>query len=320
MALTILVPLDGSPLAEQALPYASTLARTGQARVILVRATLAHALPGLDSAKDQLRGELSARDYLATVAGRLMAQGIEVETANPPGDAAEKILEQVRIWNPDLVVMATHGRGGLAHMIYGSVTQAVLAQSPVPVLLVRAGQPERLLGRLAGVPRILVPLSGTETSEAVLPMAARLVDLLDGELVLLRAVTIPEPPASMRPAAPLPVLDGAYLGTVRTSPAPEGFSWALWEDGCQRDAREYLERIADRLTAERPGRRVLVEVRSGSAKQAIGDVAETHKVALVAMPMHSYNTTPLRPRFGEVTRHVLHHDGLPLLLVRSPAT
>ena len=106
MLSSILVPLDGSTLAERALPYAEALARPSGARVVLVRAVPGDREHGTES-------EAEARDYLNGLAARLAERVGVVETAVPHGAAAEAIVEEARRQGSDLIVMATHGRGGL---------------------------------------------------------------------------------------------------------------------------------------------------------------------------------------------------------------
>src|SRR5581483_10854271 len=178
MPKLILVPLDGSPLGEQALPYAETLARASGARVVLVRAIRVSAFPGVDTTDAQVRAEQEAAEYLAVVAARLDAAGIAVETATPYGEAAAEILEEIGLRGADLVVMATRGRSGLVRLVHPGIAERVLVESRVPVLLVREGQPERVLARLDEQPPLLVPLDGSTFAEAALPVAAEVAEAL----------------------------------------------------------------------------------------------------------------------------------------------
>ena len=94
----------------------------------------------IERAQSQVRAVAEAECYLATVAARLAEQGIRTEIAVPYGAAAKGILTEIDLRTTDLVVLSTHGRSGLSRLIDGSVAQAVLASSAVPVLLV---PPER---------------------------------------------------------------------------------------------------------------------------------------------------------------------------------
>jgi nucleotide-binding universal stress UspA family protein len=125
MFRNFVVPLDGSELAERALPYAVRLARAGQGRLMLVRVALAPPSMTIDGAgweRDQREAVDAAEHYLGAIAEKLADQ-VPVETVVPYGRPAVQILEQVRLRDADGVVMATHGRTGLAKLLYGSVAE-----------------------------------------------------------------------------------------------------------------------------------------------------------------------------------------------------
>ena len=144
MYRTILVPLDGSPLAEAILPEIEKLA-TGVARprVILVRVVPAHHIPGQDAIEWQARMIRRAEDYVEQIKERLTGQGYLVDHHVPYGEPASKILEVCELYNYDLIAMSTHGRSGLGRWLMGSVADKVVRTSAKPVLLRRA-RPEDL--------------------------------------------------------------------------------------------------------------------------------------------------------------------------------
>ena len=138
---TILVPLDGSPLAEVALPKALELAEISGARLLLLRAAQAHSLPGLDPTDFQVKVVREAEEYLARVGERLADQGFkEVECSVWYGSAPYAIVEASRLYKVDLIVMTTHGRSGLGRLILGSVAESVLRGTTTPILLLRAAE------------------------------------------------------------------------------------------------------------------------------------------------------------------------------------
>jgi nucleotide-binding universal stress UspA family protein len=137
----ILVPLDGSPLAESAVATAAEMARPGPGTLILVRAAEAHPFPGTDPVEAQVDVVREAETYLAGVTERLKAQGLaNVETSVWYGPAAAAIVDAARARKADLIVMSTHGRGGLGRLILGSVAESVLRGTTTPILLLRASQ------------------------------------------------------------------------------------------------------------------------------------------------------------------------------------
>ena len=137
---TILVPLDGSILAESALAPAVDLAREHGATLVLLRAAEAHTRPMADPIEAQVQTVRGAEDYLAGLRGRVTQAGIAgVETSVWYGPPAEAIVEAARFRGADLIVMSSHGRTGLGRLVLGSVAETVLRATRVPILLIRPG-------------------------------------------------------------------------------------------------------------------------------------------------------------------------------------
>ena len=134
---TILVPLDGSTLAESALTHAAALAKGG-AQVILMRAAEAHTLPTSDAAEAQVKVVREAEEYLGGVKARLAKEGVtRVETSVWYGPPADAIVEATRFRKADLIVMSSHGRSGLGRLVLGSVAESVLRSTKTAILLTR---------------------------------------------------------------------------------------------------------------------------------------------------------------------------------------
>ena len=151
MFTRILVPLDGSELAERALPLAQSISQSSTAAIDLVQ--VVSRLPELEAGRtgdsilvadlerDAARQLVEARvtrgkEYVSRVATQLEEAGIEVTTALLEGGAAENIVDYTREHGIDLVVMSTHGFGGLKRLSLGSVTDRVIRSCEVPVLVV----------------------------------------------------------------------------------------------------------------------------------------------------------------------------------------
>ncbi len=137
----ILVPLDGSSLAEGALPKAVELAQTAGAQLLLLRAVQAHTLPGIDPTEAQVKAVREAEEYLGQVLDRLGALGLtDAKTTVWYGPPAYAIVEAARLHKVDLIVMTTHGRSGLGRLILGSVAESVLRGTTTPILLLRVAE------------------------------------------------------------------------------------------------------------------------------------------------------------------------------------
>lgn len=149
----ILVPLDGSSLAEETLDGVRKLAGLHGSMIVLLRVAFALVFPGVDPSESQIKVTEEAEGYLDRVAGELRAEGIEVKTVVRYGFPAEEIVDHLERGNFDLLAMATHGRTGPARLVMGSVAEKVLRSASVPVLLFRAS------GKVAGAGR--QPISAT---------------------------------------------------------------------------------------------------------------------------------------------------------------
>jgi nucleotide-binding universal stress UspA family protein len=287
MLATLLVPLDGSHLAEQALPYAERLAEATSARLVL---SCVLPLSVLQRPEADLASADEARAYLQAIADRLTSKGRVVETTAPWGNPASWILEQVSSTHADLVVMATHGRSGPGRWLYGSVADEVLRRAPVPVMLVPPGVAE--LWPADRPLCILVPLDGSPHAEAALGPAKELATRLGSEIVLLQVVLFS--PYSFYG-------DGsAYLA---------GFD----PDVALGEARQYLEGLTTQLV----GNRVRVVAELGQPSFAIAEVARREKANLIAMATHGRSGLA-RLVLGSIATGTLQRTSVPLMLIRPP--
>lgn len=136
----VLVPLDGSPLAEMALPKALELLSDGPgATLILVRAAEATSLLGIDPTEAQAAVVREAESYLKAVAARLTDKGLtRVVRSVWYSSAAKAIVEAARMRHADMIVMSTHDRSGSSRVILGSVAESVVRGTRAPILLVSA--------------------------------------------------------------------------------------------------------------------------------------------------------------------------------------
>jgi nucleotide-binding universal stress UspA family protein len=176
--LRVLVPLDGSELAERALPEAKRLVDAtgdGDAPGEVVLVTVADTSRGATAVNpEQARGALraAADGYVRGIAAQLAWRDVQVLPVTLlAADVAGAIVDQVSIEGADLVVMATHGRGGLGRWLYGSVADRVAHVSPAPVLLYRPTGRRESAGTPPGVPTVpavLAVLSGAGAGASML--------------------------------------------------------------------------------------------------------------------------------------------------------
>lgn len=276
MLKKILVPLDGSPLAEKAIGYAAELSIPTGATILLVRVANSHTLPGVDPRERKEGAIFEAEQYLTQTAATLIERGYACEAAVPFGQPAECIAEQARLNGSSLIVMSSHGRTGAARLLFGSVAEAVVARSSIPVLLTRAWTSQDARWRMPERPLLVVPLDGSPFAETALEPAVSLADDFDAGLLLVRAEPV-----------------GARLS----------------------DALEYLTRISARLEEAYPDLTVIVDVRSGEPAEAIEAALRQNGAALVVMATHGRGGL-VRSIMGSVAGRVLRDGSAPMVLIR----
>ena len=140
----VLVPLDGSPFAEDIIPFVTDIAAPLGMSVILLR-VVPPAIPEAPLMEPRvlmkyMEGKIAeARDYLATIGDDLRCRGVRAQSRVRCGFPAAEIVAGGRETGADLIAMTTHGRTGFKRLIYGSIAEAVLREADSPVLLVRLG-------------------------------------------------------------------------------------------------------------------------------------------------------------------------------------
>jgi nucleotide-binding universal stress UspA family protein len=302
MASQILVPLDGSSLAEGALPCAITLARGLEAGLTLLRGVWIpeDVLEIMDGSTVKLqtvaaRLEEEAGEYLSPVAEQLQETGLQVRYVVRRAPAAEAILDYAELTDTACIVMATHGYSGIKRWTHGSVAERVLQTASVPVLLVRVSDKdaEPDWHELARCQRILVPLDGSPVAERILPTVSNVAQAMEAEIILFQV--------------PIAHVTGWTTG-----------DWYIPVQGVlqtpEEDAEAYLTSVADGLREQ--GLEVSTATAIGAVASCIVDFAEANKVDLIAMCTHG-RTGLARWALGSVADRVLRAGGVPILLVRA---
>ena len=302
MISTVLVPLDGSPVAEQAIPYAQALLADGGEGVLL------RVVPEFDPLLPELLWTLQAepepaeiaavRAELDRVATRVGDTRVRWATDVVRGDPGEEILGSIARSRVGLVAMTTHGRGALGRATFGSVADRVSRESPIPVLLVRA-HPDGLPVVTADIRRLIVPLDGSDLAEASLPLVVDLAKQLGIPVHLVRALNLA--------AVLTPLVDG---GGLLVSPSPEVYEQMT--ESVESDAREYLTSVSTRLEEE--GVSATWSVLEGSPFFAIAEATETGD--LLVTTSHGRGGV-LRWLMGSVAEKLVREAPVPVLLVPS---
>ena len=307
MFTRVLVPLDGSPRAERAIPVAAKIAAASNGSVVLVRIVTMPVEYGPALVPPLSMNTMDAeyaefKGYLTDMAGLPVLANIPTEVQVLMGPPAQTILEAVADKKADIVVMTSHGRTGFSRWMLGSVAQLIAHHSVAPVLILRehgttlvAQHPD-----FEHLPRVLVPLDGSPLAEAALEPAADVAAALSPTQAALHLALIVSPYEAME----------------------ENMPEALAVGG----AKEYLGAVADRMKKDHPGLTITWSVGSGlDIAETIIRIAErgddTEGAGVfggcdaIAIATHG-RTGFARWALGSITERVLHGTKLPLLIVR----
>jgi nucleotide-binding universal stress UspA family protein len=293
----ILVPLDGSSLAECVLPHVIALATLSDASVTLLRVLEtreADQRTPFANPLDAHLGGVIADAYLAEAAERLSRAGISTETATLSGPAAEQIVAYARRSDVDLIVLSSHGENGLSAWNVSSVTQKVALRAHRSVMIVAAYVAPRQGQELVPYRRVLVPLDGSQRAECVLPTAIALAQAHDVELVLAHVVRKAEMPYGVQ----------SYQENRRLVDTLAGYQ--------RRAAEAYLEDVRARLPVEA---KVELLVRS-NVTVALRELADQSACDLVLLSAHGHSGSPCCI-YGGVTMGLIAFGGWPLLIIQD---
>jgi nucleotide-binding universal stress UspA family protein len=294
---SILVPLDGSVLAEQAIPMAESIAERAGSKVklVLVHQPLLLMEPGPAFAKMELAMRKADREYLRSVVSRLRGRlGRALTSAVLQGPVAPTLARYGRELGTDLLVMTTHGRGGIRRAWLGSVADQLIRTSEVPILVVRPTE-AGLGGSFPAPSNVLVPLDGSGLAEAVLGPAAVLARLWDAEISLVQVVR-PVVPTS-DPPLPFPVGYSDQVTRMR-----------------REAAQDYVRDVAERLRGsgvKASGEAVL----GGGVAETLLELARPERVHLLAIATHGLGGLR-RLVLGSVADKLVRGAEVPVLVVR----
>ena len=288
----ILVPLDGSELAERALIPALALAAVMPAKLFLLRVAIPLSL-NLDPKLYQRILEMhqdEATHYLRSIPSRFSSFATQIETQVVVGKAASSIIDFAQEKKIDLIVMSSHGRSGVDRWAYGSVANKVLHNACCAKLIIH---PQVIIEPFS-IKRILVPLDGSSIAEQALDPALALAESLSAELILLRMMV--DPHLFLQELVPgRPTLDAVMEAAHQEANA--------YLHGVQADMADSPIATSSRVT-------------TGPAAEGIIDTAESQKADLIIMCSHGRSGIE-RWVFGSVTEKVLRCVNCLTLVIRG---
>jgi nucleotide-binding universal stress UspA family protein len=293
----ILIPLDGSSLAECVLPHGLAIAKALGARATVLQVVEQAEDAARMGAIDPLEwhySEAQAGAYLQEVAERLRMAGLPATQTLLQGDAAERVIDYAQAERADLILLSSHGRSGLSGWNVSSVVQKILARAYLSMLLVPAYRPATTEITALRYERILVPLDGSARAECVLPVAGALAAHHASQVFLAHVVHRPDLPRR----APLSRED-LDLANALT-------------DRNRIEASRYLEEVRSRLSV--PAEiRLRVEEHVSAALQQL---ALEERVDLVLLSAHGYSGET-RWAYGSLAASFILHGSTPLLIVQD---
>lgn len=297
MYKNILVPLDGSTLAERSLEYALPLAERHGAEVTLIRVTepifpimAGGGAPVRDPALDQERREQD-RKYLQKIVRRVRrSSDVPVDGVFLEGKVVPTVAGYVRDNKIDLVVMSTHGRGGFERLWLGSVADGMIRELPADLLLVRVGRnAHRPVAGETLFPRVLVPLDGSVPAEGALDSVIKLVGR-DSATITLGCVVHP-----------------VLAMASKTTPSRE-----------ENELREgYLKPIVARYTAPNLVFNIDLKV-DGNTGRALIDMVKRSDSSLISLATHGRGGMG-RFLLGSVADKLIRTAPVPVLISDRPA-
>ena len=292
----IVVPLDGSLLAEQALSFLPRFASPLQTHIDLVCVVQpwVYALGMSEATPISVINDLHEnwQAYLHQQEIFLQGLGYTVQSHVLEGDIAAEILALAANKNADLIVMSTHGRSGFRRLALGSVAERVLHNATIPLLLVREGA---ALHTTNPIEHLLVPLDGSSFAERSIPLAVELSTQTGATLTMLRVVQ------------DLDAQNKQIIFKSEEAAEEAVTQWKLL-------ATRYLDELAKGIKAE--GVKVSSMVLSGDPENLIGTIAETLPADLIVMSTHGRSGVS-RWVYGSVANKVLRTASCPVLLVRN---
>lgn len=296
----ILVPLDGSLLAECALPHAIAIARAFDAKVILLRVLDKNQAGEKAQLFDLVNWQINktgAKQYLEKTSARLQKAGLRIGPTVLEGLVAESITEFSQKQGIKLIILSSHGRSGLSQWGISSVTQKIIFSAPTSVLIIRAHQPATSELIEQQYKRIMVPLDGSRRAENVLPMVTLLARTYQSRIHMVHVVKTPEMARQM----PLAREDVELSERIVSR------------------NREEAIRYLDLVRQHSPLDGIDIQTHlltSDNAAAALHELADKEGIDMVVLSAHGYSGYNQWP-YGSMVNNFVLYSKVPLLVVQD---
>lgn len=293
----ILIPLDGSPLAETVLPHVIALARSYESDIYLLRVLDPKGVPTISGSRDHLEWQIikaEAKAYLNNIRDRLQEIDLHPEIHIMEGSAAESILEFAADHDINLMILSSHGQSGISGWNVSSVVQKIILRARTSVMIVRAYYPFK--GGLTELKyrRILVPLDGSLRAEVVLPVVNKLANKQGSELIICHVVRRPEMPRHIQLSQEDIELSEKVTQRNRI------------------EASRYLEQVNSIVDA-RTDTRLIVD---DSIVAPLYELVEQEQIDLVVLCAHGYSGGTKWP-YGSTVISFIAYGNTPMLIYQD---
>ena len=294
----ILLPLDGSSLAERVLPHALALSEAFQSKLTLLRVVYQEKEAdqhGLVNPMDWQMRKSEAEAYLKSVQNQLREVDVESEIKIMEGKPAQQIIGFAQDENVDMIILSSHGSSGISAWNINSTVQKVLLRAFMPVMIIRAYTEgyESLTG--LQYDRIFIPLDGSRRAECVLPLAKSICEKQQSDVFLTHIVEEPKLPRQ----TPL-------------SEEIESLIDELREINCA-DAEKYMKEVKDQFP------KGIVETIIETSKKptvALHDIIDREKIDLVMLSAHGYSGENRWP-YGKIALNFISYGTTPLIVIQD---
>lgn len=299
----ILVPLDGSRLAECVLPYIVAFARSFNAEITLLRMLEKNQAGASVQLFDLLNWQIKKTEaglYLEKTKSQLQESGIRVRTIVLEGLVAEGITDYAQNNGMKLIILSSHGRSGMTQWGISSIAHKIILSAPTSVLIVRAHLQDTLAGELPATPlyqQILVPLDGSQRAENVLPIVTQLAQFNNSQIHLVQVVQTPEMARQMPPTREDIDLSNQVVARNK-------------EEACR-----YLEQVKTRSFLEG----IAVQTHLSTCENAAAElhrVTEQEQIDMITLSAHGYSGNHQWP-YGNMVNNFIMYSKVPLLIVQD---
>jgi nucleotide-binding universal stress UspA family protein len=299
----ILVPLDGSQLAECVLPHVVAIARSFDTEITFLRMLEKNQAGTSAQLFDLLNWQINktrAVLYLQKTKARFLELGLRAQMTVLEGLVAQGITEFAQNQGMKLIILSSHGRNGPTQWGISNVTQKIILSAPTSLLIVRAHQPGAYTAELTETSlyqRILVPLDGSQRAENVLPIIKQLAQFHRSQIHLVQVVQTPEMARQMPPTREDIELSNRVVARNRE------------------EAAHYLEQAKSRSSLD--GIAVQTHLMtSDNAAAELHQLAQQEQIDLVALSAHGYSGMHQWP-YGSMVNNFILYGKMSLLIVQD---